>query len=71
MSSDSKEFFEANYTNYLNQGNWNLDTGLKCNLNNLELLHGDSGEIDKVSADELNKNYIVFKQVYIELFGSL
>ena len=68
VSSDSKEFFEANYTNYLNQGNWNLDTGLKCNLNNLAQLHGDNGEIDKASVEELNGNYIVFRDVYNELF---
>ena len=65
---DSKKFFEEKYTHFINQGNWNLDTGLKCNCNNLEMLHKDNKAIDIVGFEELKQNYIVFNSDYKELF---
>ena len=64
----SKDFFEINFTHYLNQGNWNLDTGLQCDCNNLELLHKDNESIDTIQSSILNEAYCIFESDYNKLF---
>ncbi len=60
-STDSKAFFKSNYTNFLNAGNFNLDTGLPSKFNNHADLRKDNSKNYKFGADILTNNYDEFK----------
>ena len=60
-STDSKAFFTSNYTNFLNAGNYNLDTGLPSEFNNHADLRKDNSKNYRFGADILTNNYNIFE----------
>lgn len=63
-SDNPKNFFHDNPVNYLDAGNFNLDTGLPSNCNNYKLLRSIGDEHYSFMADILTNNYNYFKLDY-------
>lgn len=60
----AKEYFKNDSTNYLNNGNWNLDTGIQCEFNNTEELHQGNKVMNEAHKDTLIKYYNIFDELY-------
>ena len=67
-SKTAKEYFEIDFTNYLNNGNWNLDTGIQCEFNNTKELHEGNEKMNEAHIDTLTNNYNIFNELYKNLF---
>lgn len=67
-SKTAKEYFENEFTNYLNTGNWNLDTGIQCEFNNTQELHQGNEKMNEAHIDTLTNNYNIFSELYKNLF---
>lgn len=69
-SKDSNKFFKEHFTHYLNTGNWNLDTGIRCQFNNTKELHEGYDKMCKAKVETLKQSYRYFEKDYLTLFSS-
>lgn len=67
----AKEYFKTDFTNYLNSGNWNLDTGIQCEFNNTKELHEGNKAMNDAHIDTLQNNYHYYNELLKDPFYQL
>lgn len=66
--SSSQQYFYQHQTDYLGQGNWNLDTGLPCDYNNHRQIMTECPEHYSYKVEELQSRFYTISQRSTQLY---